>query len=369
MKTKIAILMNDFSTWGGVEIVSNQLIRSDIPFWSIVSLKRDNEKLSLNFPSHIALYTINDDDKIVHLLKENKTTHVIIQIFDLKRSYILIQKFKKEGIKTIFFFHNTPFIYCENFKHNKSLKERVFELIRNIIKSTTYRFTKSRFEKVISACDVFLALSENIVEEFKTIVRKDLHSKIEYMYNLIPLEMSRKPFQEKKNSIVFAGRLMSYKGAKIAVKTLAPLLKKHSDWDFYILGDGKEYEEIKEFLQKNGIKNIHLKGKVDNVYEYLAESKICLLYSLFEGLPTILLEAGFFKNVLISYNSRGGVSDIVKNNENGFIVKSEKELYKKIEFLINNPHKMEEMSEKNQEIFKKFNRESLIEKWHKILRR
>lgn len=368
---KIAFIVEDFSTLGGIEIVTNHLINffgeEGVPVWGIIG--ENNQAYSsplVNYPSHIKLFTIKNIDDIVETLYRNNITHTIIQTFHLRRSYELIKKLKEKHIKTIFFFHNTPNIYVENFAYNKRCYEKIKDYLR-MKYSRKSKYYKFYLNNIVDICDNFLVLSENIVKETKLLIVKNLHHKIDYIYNILPLQFSNKPFIKKKKSIVFAGRLTWYKGCLVSVKALAPLLKEYPDWNFYLLGDGEEYHDIKKFLDENNIKNIHLCGRVNNVYEYLDKSKICLLYSLHEGLPTILLEAGYFNNTLISYKSRGGVPDIIQNGVNGFIVDNTKNLHKKIKFLIENENKMESMAMNNKNIFAKFNPQKVIEKWHSIL--
>lgn len=397
MSTKVAIIVEDFSTWGGVEIVTNHLVNTDLPIWGIIGLRQSKEVLTIPYPQHIELHTQSDTDKIIQLLKDNNITHIIIQIYNLKQAYDLIIKAREQNIKSIYFLHNTPYLLIEKFSYKEinkirkikklivykiatfisykaenktiSYKDKIInKFFIRFFSSYKFRFGKISLENIISSCDKFLVLSENIVKECKSFIYKKYHHKIDFIHNIIPLKFHKNPFINKTNSIVFAGRLIWYKGVIITVETLTPLMKKYSNWDFYILGDGEEFEIIQKYIQENNLTNIHLVGKVDNVYSYLEKSKICILYSLFEGLPTILLEAGYFNNVLISYNSKGGVSDIIEDKKNGFIVNHTHELYEKVEFLINHPDKIEEMALNNNIVFEKFDNEKTISKWKSILK-
>lgn len=367
MNTKVAIIIEDFSTWGGVEIVINQLLKTKLPFWGMIGLRQKHSPPKTSYPPHIELYVMSNEQQIAQKLKENQITHSIIISFDLEKTLKIIEELKVHHIKSIYFFHNTPFLYTHYLKKSFSpLMNMYIEMSNYIKKLINYRRSYASYliENIIDKSHSFLVLSEHIVKETKFLTPSRVHSKIDYMYNIVSVEESVKP---KENAIVFAGRLTDYKRAFLTVKTLAPILKHYPDWQFYILGDGEEYQLIETYLKENAIKNIHLCGKVDNVHEYLAKSKICLLYSLYEGLPTILLEAGMLENALISYNSRGGVRDIIKHKNNGFIVKNETELSQKVEFLIKNLNILDRMRIKNKEIFRKFEHSKIIAKWEKIL--
>ena len=69
------------------------------------------------------------------------------------------------------------------------------------------------------------------------------------------------------------------------------------------------------------IKNINYLGKRDVVYQLISSSNIVALPSTYnEGVPMILIEACALRRAVIAYDS-GGISAIVKNNVNGFLIK------------------------------------------------
>lgn len=93
-----------------------------------------------------------------------------------------------------------------------------------------------------------MVLGESITEEFKDIVRKKYYSKIDHIYNILPFERVDVSIQNKKNSIVFAGRLVDYKGVFASVKALTPLLfKTIFRLGLLYFGRREEYEDIKIF--------------------------------------------------------------------------------------------------------------------------
>jgi glycosyltransferase involved in cell wall biosynthesis len=63
----------------------------------------------------------------------------------------------------------------------------------------------------------------------------------------------------------------------------------------------------------------HLPEK--NIEEKYAESSIFVLSSRYEGFGMVLIEAMSFGIPCVSFNCNYGPSDIIKNNEDGFLAK------------------------------------------------
>lgn len=376
VRNNIAFL-SDFSTWGGMEIVTKNLVETDSNlFWGIINLSnKEHNPLFKNIRNKIS---IDNMDDLPSTVLKNNISHIVIQLFNLEKTLKIINLLKeKTCVKIIFFLHNTPSIfykYCSPFykcfRYSKTpsvydrLKEEMNEILRTHISYPKKRAkTFPLIEKIIQQIDLFLLLTPNMVKELKKYTNKTLHHKINFIYNVIP-EYTEYQNKQKENTIILAARLVPIKGGGVVIKSLHNILEKYPNWKLFILGDGEEFNEIQNFISKEHLNNVILTGKINNVHEYLSKSKINILYSVYEGLPTILLEAGKLNNVLISYHSiGGGTKEIIENNKNGFLVHHGGELAKKVEFLIKNPKKLEEMAKYNNIHLTKFNTSNVLSKW------
>ena len=101
---------------------------------------------------------------------------------------------------------------------------------------------------------------------------------------------------------------MKYLNNKIPIKLL-------------IIGRGKNYVFLKNYIVKNKLKNIMIKDNVSNPYPYLRISDIFILSSNYEGLPNVLLEAQFFKKLIISTRCPTGPKEILLNGKAGIFLK------------------------------------------------
>lgn len=115
------------------------------------------------------------------------------------------------------------------------------------------------------------------------------------IYNT-PLSVNVDPFQfkpiEKKNSIVFLGRLEENKGINKLLDTIKSLNKysknfKIENINFYILGKGTKQKLINKLVQENNYRNINVKCFYTlEPYKYLNQAKIFLSFQQSSNYPS-----------------------------------------------------------------------------------
>lgn len=122
-----------------------------------------------------------------------------------------------------------------------------------------------------------------------------------------------------KMIVVVASRLVYDKGIDIFIKAVSLLPKSITEQvDFIIAGDG---EDKRDYLKLNTELNTKIKfiGIVENTQELLNKSHILVNPTCSkEGFPTILVEAGLQKNLIVSSNFFGH-DFILKDKENCLI--------------------------------------------------
>lgn len=130
------------------------------------------------------------------------------------------------------------------------------------------------------------------------------------------------------------------------ILTLANISKKFS---FYIVGDGPEKNRLFDNTKKENLSNVLLLGKKseDELITLLNSSNLFLLPSLSEGTSTAIIEAMACGLPIICSNA-GGVKELIKNGENGFVIDSfnEQDFLDKM-FLILNSHELKEKIKRN----------------------
>ena len=126
---------------------------------------------------------------------------------------------------------------------------------------------------------------------------------------------------------------------------LENVLEKLPNVKFYWVGDGPFRKEIMIKLKK--YKNFEWLGPLEypnKVREYLSEIDIYALISGLDMSPLTLLEAQLMKKPVIATNV-GGIPELMIDKKTGFLIEkgNSKELVKKIEEMLNEPKKIEEM--------------------------
>ena len=177
-------------------------------------------------------------------------------------------------------------------------------------------------------------------------------------------------FENKENLISFVGRLDREKNV-IALLEIFKESKIPTDWKLQIIGDGSERKNLEQFVEKNQLQEriIFYGTKTsEEILELLRSSKIFGFTSLKEALPTVLAEAMFCGNALISYNCNYGPSDII-NEKNGFLIHiSDRESFKeKLEFLTNNEDALNNLMTTSFRESKNWKKEKIVNKWTELL--
>ncbi len=180
-----------------------------------------------------------------------------------------------------------------------------------------------------------------------------------------------KEFEEKENIILTVGRIGSpQKNHEMLLKVIEKIDLK--DWKVIIAGEIENPEFLEVF--KNFInQNPNLKDKIiitgpitdrKELYELYNRSKIFVMTSIFESFGIVMVEAGYFRNYLITTDVISA-KDITNNEKCGDIVpiNDADTFAKKLEFAINNPEYIKEKAENfRNHVLENFLWDKIIEK-------
>lgn len=227
------------------------------------------------------------------------------------------------------------------------------------------KILKNKYKKI----DYLFALTNSLKKDYEKFLVKNKHTKIVVVPNMLPSYTSQ---QSKLNTtnIVTISRLHEGKRINELIDIFSRLNNK--DAKLYIIGSGVELDNLKK-----QIKNLRLENKVimtgylskQEQMEYLLNSSVFAMTSISEGLPMVLLEVMQLGIPCIAYETDSGVGDIIKNNENGFIIKNrdENKYINKLDTLLKNYDLRKSMSNNCIKTSKMFNKEKVCKIWIKIL--
>lgn len=141
-----------------------------------------------------------------------------------------------------------------------------------------------------------------------------------------------------KIAILFVGRLTPVKGVDYLVKAFLRIHRKFPKTCLLIRGDGDLKSCLQDFIRNHGLENFviflpfYVRRELPLLY---AMSDIFVLPSLKEPFGLVLLEAMACGKPVIG-TKIGGISDIIKDKENGFLISQSniEELVEKLEILV-----------------------------------
>lgn len=148
------------------------------------------------------------------------------------------------------------------------------------------------------------------------------HRKIENLHSTIDTSRFSPAQIDCKTDFVYVGRLSKEKRVDLILKAFGLVVKEIPSATMTIVGDGPEREILKNLCRTMDLENsVVWTGFVENVQDALNGSKVFVLFSETEGLPTALMQAMACGLLCIS-NDVGNISDVLVNGETGFIVDS-----------------------------------------------
>lgn len=193
---------------------------------------------------------------------------------------------------------------------------------------------------------------------------------VEYIYNWIDESLINRSIEYKGDSknIISVGRLEPVKGIENIIEVSRRLKKEHPDWQWHVYGSGEEnyVSELHDKINMYGLEDfVHLKGKVNDIYDRYSQYSLCVLTSYCEGLPMVLLEAKSQKLPIISFDCLTGPRDIVRDGIDGFLVEEGDldELYDKLNMCMTNEKCRASLSEETTGNIELFAKDSIVKKW------
>ena len=192
---------------------------------------------------------------------------------------------------------------------------------------------------------------ENTVEKKVKIISMGTYTK-ELKVKINKSLLKKKYDVNNKLIILFLGRLAEKKGVKYLINAL-PLLKD-LDYKLLIGGDGPLKNELQDMINKLNLKyKVKFLGYITGKekMDYLLLSDVLIVPSITtkagdtEGLPVTIME-GMSAGLPVIATDVGGIRDIIKNNENGILIKEKnsKEIAEKIIYLAHNKKFMQKLS-------------------------
>jgi GalNAc-alpha-(1->4)-GalNAc-alpha-(1->3)-diNAcBac-PP-undecaprenol alpha-1,4-N-acetyl-D-galactosaminyltransferase len=193
-----------------------------------------------------------------------------------------------------------------SFISNRSMPGIKYGFIQNIANPYLYRLAKGIISQTEMAKD-YISKSTN-------------HKNIVVIPN--PIFKQSIDLTARENTILNVGRFVKSKQQHILIDIFIKLNPK--GWKLEFAGDGDDYFEYckQKVREANFEDRIFFHGNQKDIWKFYQKSKIFAFTSNSEGFPNALAEAMSLGCACISFDCPAGPADIIKNEENGFLIEN-----------------------------------------------
>ncbi len=163
-----------------------------------------------------------------------------------------------------------------------------------------------------------------------------------YSENLTMHSKKRLGLSDNIRIISSIGGLSKQKKPEILLQAFSYILNKCKNVHLVFVGDGPEKQRIEKLIANCGLQYyVSMLPENSVVEEIMNISNFCILSSIREGFPLVLLEAASIGKPYIATDV-GGVSEFIEHNKNGILVppNDSNALAEAISYLLNNPRKV-----------------------------
>jgi glycosyltransferase involved in cell wall biosynthesis len=189
---------------------------------------------------------------------------------------------------------------------------------------------------------------------------------------VIPNFISQQTLMAQHNKrILTVARLSRVKGIDRLIQIAPPVLKKHPDWRWLMVGEGPMKEALEKMISENGLeKQLEIQSPSGpDLSAIYSQSSIYVMTSRNECFPMVLLEAMSYGLPCIAFDCETGPRHIIKDKENGRLVRDGDvmQMVDVIDAIIIDPEKITNMGNQAHSSMAAFAPEVIYKKWMQLL--
>lgn len=314
-KNRVLFVISTLDT-GGAQKVAAELSNALIEFYDIDFLLNDKDSVVFPYSGNIfslGLKPQNDKTNLIYqfrvlvrriwnLVKLKRNNQYIASISFLDSANIANIITGNNRCRTIATVHITPSRELNDWKH---------KFIVAPLSKLLYRFA-----------DSVITVSKGI--EYDLVNNMGFRSdNIRTIYNFLDIGNIRKKSSEQLSNeekslfngrpvVTTVGRLTRQKGQWHLIRAFSKVIKEYPEAKLIIAGEGELYDYLKELSIDMGMENnVVFMGFVTNPYKIVKASDAFVMSSLYEGLPTALIEALAVETPCISCDYMSGAREIL----------------------------------------------------------
>ncbi|MCJ7499376.1 glycosyltransferase [bacterium] len=213
---------------------------------------------------------------------------------------------------------------------------KIFPLIHNTYSRSFWNLAPGKKDRCIrkirkyySQCDGIIAVSRGVADDLCTLTGFS-EDRVKTLYNaVVTEELGNSALDQVDHPwftpgqppvIISVGRLHFQKNYPLLIESFE-LVRRHMRCRLMIVGDGDEREDLEARARSSVYSDdIHLTGHQNNPFALVKRSSVFVLSSLYEGLPTVLIEALAVGTPVVSTDCMSGPAEILDHGRYGPIV-------------------------------------------------
>ena len=324
-KQKIYFVDQCLDKMGGIERVINILANnlSDNNNVNVISMTKNYDKSYFEYKKNINFYSLLDHRKnySIRYGKKRKIFYYVNRIYekisDFLQSNKKIKEISKKFTKNDIIIFGRVEIALKFLPYINNAKKIIVREALHLYNHKKPHLLKKLF---IEKVDCFIVSSDESINTYNDFFNKKVN--IVKIYN--PIGIVPKISQKKSKNVISVGRYDLQKGYDVLIKAWKNVNLEYPEWKLKIMGAGYYKNNMEKLINENNLcDSIELVPSSPDVVSELINSSIFVMASRIEGYANALVEAMACGLSCISFNWVMGVEDIIKDKENGIIVKLE----------------------------------------------
>jgi glycosyltransferase involved in cell wall biosynthesis len=361
MKT-IIVFINSMNAPGGIERVVSNLLKEWVKQYHIILLVKDDEQTSFyKIPDLVQRKSINEP-LILDMCNRKKRIKEVF--WNTLRSHRKLTKYLKH-VHYDYIYTTTPLNSLEVFWANPKASDKLvisehasaYAVNGVYQKIKKYVYPKAKIISVPNTMDCSVYNSWKGVDAV-------------YIPHLFTFPASEQNSLDTKIALN-VGRYTVDKRQGDLIRIWAKIKDKRG-WQLWLVGKGEEKINLEKMIVKYHLeKSVKLISETKDIAQIYRQASLFLFTSRMEGFGMVLLEAMSFGIPCISYDCPSGPRDVVKDQENGYLIPNDnQEMFSDaVQRAVTLPH--EELLRLGSGAFKtvkKWDNEKIVKKWEKVFR-
>ena len=246
------------------------------------------------------------------------------------------------------------------------LSKKIFFM--RILSSFLNKVMMIRRRSTIHKIQRLVVLTNSAKDELCSINKKVSNSKISVIPDpLLYSGESNIISRLNNNNIIFVGRLSHEKGVMRMLRIWKRISETLSGYTLSIYGDGPARVEMEDFIKRNKIEGVILKGFCNNIDDIYPHADLLCMTSDTEGFGMVLIEAMYYGVPCISFDCAVSPKEII--SDAGVIVPAYDEdvFADSIIKLLQNPQQMNDYQGRAIQRAKDFYIDKVVKQWELLL--